>query len=78
MHVCINFSGGEGRRNFLGGFCNVKFSYEEGSLQGMNCSKEILHCGNLPEFLCEISLYALLSLYRCKYRRGDVKGNCLG
>ena len=50
----------------------------EESFQGVNFSGEILHWVNLPEFLREISLCVLLSLYRFNFTRGDVKGNCPG
>ena len=50
MHT---FSGGR-RTNFLLGVFHEGIFHEEGSFQGVNLSGEIIHNGNLPEFLYKI------------------------
>ena len=66
------------KKILLDGFARGEFVYWKGNFQGLNFLGEILYSGNLPEFLYEISLYVLLSLYRFNFKCRDVKGNCPG
>ena len=75
--VDIHFSGREGRKNFLlEGFCTGRIFHVKERFQRVKISGEILHKGNFLEFIYEISLYVLLSLYRFNFTRLVVKGNC--
>ena len=70
-----SFSGGEKRTNFLlKGFCTGKIYQADGSFQGVNFLGEILHSAKLLEFLFEIPLCVLLSVYRLHFTRGNGKG----
>jgi len=85
-YTCIHFRVGEGQI-FCWGFFHREMFHEEGSFQGVNLSGEIIHCGNLPQFLYKILFMSCflfsVSILRAEWIRLIVRGklspglNCL-
>ena len=46
----------------MGGFCTGRIFHAERNFQGLNFSREVLHCVNLPEFLPKL-LYMSCRLF---------------
>ena len=76
--VCINFSGGEGRMNFLlGRFCTGKILHGEKKRLGVELFRENF----TPEEFSRIPIrnfFMSYFLFTDSITREDVKGNCPG
>ena len=67
-----------GGDEFSAGFFHGGTFHGEGSFQGVNLSREIIHWGNLPEILNKILFLCLAFSFRLNFTHGVVKSNCPG